>query len=132
MWAAMGFTIVAHNVCRSRGQIHTSFPRIWNLISSTHSLAHAVTTYLTPFAQVRWKRVVEYLGLPQEPPAVIGSNRPPAYWPSSSNEGHLISIENFSVKYAPDLPLVLHGINLALKAEERVGCLDALVYLFCY
>lgn len=32
------------------------------------------------------ERVAEYLQLPQEPPAIIESNRTPAYWPSSSGE----------------------------------------------
>ncbi|KAF9471237.1 hypothetical protein BDN70DRAFT_939094 [Pholiota conissans] len=39
------------------------------------------------------ERVVEYLNLPQEPPAVIESNHIPAYWPSSSNNDSLISVE---------------------------------------
>ncbi|OCH88899.1 multidrug resistance-associated ABC transporter [Obba rivulosa] len=71
------------------------------------------------------ERVVEYLNLPQEPPAIIESNRPPAYWPSSSspNKDSLISVEDLVVKYAPELPAVLHGISFALKAKERVGLL---------
>ncbi|KAF7792210.1 hypothetical protein EIP86_003243 [Pleurotus ostreatoroseus] len=46
------------------------------------------------------ERVVEYLDLPQEPPAIIESSRPPAYWPSSSgpNKDALIYVENLVVK----------------------------------
>ena len=69
------------------------------------------------------ERVVEYLGLPQEPPAVIESNRPPAYWPSSSNDKDMIAVENLVVKYSPELPAVLHGISFTLKGKERVGLL---------
>lgn len=69
------------------------------------------------------ERVVEYLSLPQEPPATIESNRPPAYWPSSNTKGSLISVQNLVVKYAPDLPTVLHGISFELKAKERIGLL---------
>ncbi|KAI0332194.1 multidrug resistance-associated ABC transporter [Cubamyces sp. BRFM 1775] len=71
------------------------------------------------------ERVVEYLDLPQEPPAIIESNRPPAYWPSSSspNKDSLLSVEDLVIKYAPDLPPVLHGISFSLKAKERVGLL---------
>ncbi|KAJ8487830.1 hypothetical protein ONZ51_g3940 [Trametes cubensis] len=71
------------------------------------------------------ERVVEYLDLPQEPPAVIESNRPPAYWPSSTspNKDSLLAVENLVVKYAPDLPPVLRGISFSLKAKERVGLL---------
>ncbi|KAI0945816.1 hypothetical protein AcV7_009953 [Taiwanofungus camphoratus] len=71
------------------------------------------------------ERVVEYLDLPQEPPAVIDSNRPPAYWPSSSgpNEDSMITVEDLVVKYSPELPAVLHGVSFNLKARERVGLL---------
>ncbi|KAJ3519361.1 hypothetical protein NM688_g9311 [Phlebia brevispora] len=71
------------------------------------------------------ERVVEYLDLPQEPPAVIDSNRPPAYWPSSasSNRNALISVEDLVVKYAPELPAVLHNVSFNIKARERVGLL---------
>ena len=69
------------------------------------------------------ERIVEYLDLPQEPPAVIESNRPPAYWPSSSNNDSLIVVEDLVIKYAPELPPVLHGVSFTLKAGERVGLL---------
>ncbi|KII83783.1 hypothetical protein PLICRDRAFT_702353 [Plicaturopsis crispa FD-325 SS-3] len=69
------------------------------------------------------ERIVEYLDLPQEPPAVIESNRPPAYWPSSSSKDSLIHVEDLVIKYAPDLPPVLHGVSFDLKAKERIGLL---------
>ncbi|TFK50262.1 P-loop containing nucleoside triphosphate hydrolase protein [Heliocybe sulcata] len=69
------------------------------------------------------ERLVEYLDLPQEPPAVVQSSRPPAYWPSTSASGAgiMLSIEDLTIKYAPELPPVLHGISLQLKPGERVG-----------
>ncbi|KAF7355119.1 ATP-dependent bile acid permease [Mycena sanguinolenta] len=69
------------------------------------------------------ERVANYLEIPQEPPAVIESNRPPAYWPSSSTNKDLLVVEDLEVKYAPNLPSVLHRISFALKARERVGIL---------
>ncbi|KAF7799416.1 hypothetical protein EIP86_010650 [Pleurotus ostreatoroseus] len=71
------------------------------------------------------ERVVEYLNLPQEPFTVIASSRPPAYWPSSTrrNGNALVSIENLSVRYAPELPTILHDVTLEIKAQERVGLL---------
>ena len=71
------------------------------------------------------ERVVEYLDLPQEPPAVIESNRPPAYWPSSTgpNKDSMISVEDLVIKYAPELPAVLKNVSFSLKAGERVGLL---------
>jgi ABC-type Mn2+/Zn2+ transport system ATPase subunit len=62
------------------------------------------------------------LNLPQEPPAVIEFNRPPAYWPSSTSDS-LVTVENLVVKYAPDLPAVLHDVSFSLKAGERIGLL---------
>ena len=71
------------------------------------------------------ERVVEYLDLPQEPPATIENARPPAHWPSSlgPNEGQLLEVRDLEVKYAPDLPAVLHDVSFKLKARERVGLL---------
>ena len=54
---------------------------------------------------------------------VIESNRVPAYWPSLSNRDALISVENLTVKYAPDLPAVLHDVSFTLTGGERVGLL---------
>jgi ABC-type multidrug transport system fused ATPase/permease subunit len=69
------------------------------------------------------ERVVEYLDLPQEPPAVIENSRPPAYWPSANTNNALIKVEDLVVRYAPELPPVLHGISFELRAKERVGLL---------
>jgi hypothetical protein len=63
------------------------------------------------------ERVVEYLNLPQEPPAIIESNRPPVYWPSSSNKDALIEVEDLVIKYTPELPPVLHYVSFRLKAS---------------
>ncbi|TDL18519.1 multidrug resistance-associated ABC transporter [Rickenella mellea] len=69
------------------------------------------------------ERVVEYLDLPQEPPQVIESNRPPAHWPSNSADRDFLVVENLVVKYSPDLPSVLHGVSFGLKGCERIGLL---------
>ncbi|KAL4065666.1 hypothetical protein V8B97DRAFT_2010327 [Scleroderma yunnanense] len=69
------------------------------------------------------ERIVEYLDHPQEPSAIIESHRPPAYWPSSTSNNALVSVENLVIKYAPELPPVLHNVSFTLKAKERVGLL---------
>ncbi|KAL5521010.1 hypothetical protein ACEPAG_8932 [Sanghuangporus baumii] len=71
------------------------------------------------------ERIVEYLDLPQEPPVVIENSRPPAHWPSSSgpNEDKLVEVKDLVVRYAPDLPAVLHRVSFTLRARERVGLL---------
>lgn len=70
------------------------------------------------------ERITEYLVLPQEPPYIIESNRPPAYWPSGSSpssQDGFISVENLVIKYAPELPAVLRGVSFKIKAQERIG-----------
>lgn len=78
-------------------------------------------TNIFPISSV--ERVAEYLDLPQEPPAIIESNRPPAYWPSSTSLNPLISVEDLVVKYAPELPAVLKNVSFELGARERIGLL---------
>jgi ABC-type multidrug transport system fused ATPase/permease subunit len=65
---------------------------------------------------------VEYLELPQEPPVIVESSRPPAYWPSSESD-NLVVVEDLVVKYAPELPPVLHNVSFTLRGGERVGLL---------
>ena len=43
------------------------------------------------------ERVVEYLDLPQEPPILIESNRPPAYWPSYVDNDSLVVVDDLVV-----------------------------------
>jgi energy-coupling factor transporter ATP-binding protein EcfA2 len=54
---------------------------------------------------------------------VIESHRVPAYWPSNTKNDSLLVAENLVIKYAPDLPAVLHDVSFTLKAGERVGLL---------
>ena len=54
---------------------------------------------------------------------MIESNRVPAYWPSNVENDSLLVAENVVIKYAPDLPAVLHDVSFTLKAGERVGFL---------
>lgn len=69
------------------------------------------------------ERVVEYLDLPQEQGPIADQKSVPAYWPSSTSNDALVEVENLVIKYAPELPPVLHDISFKLKARERVGLL---------
>ncbi|KIK70611.1 hypothetical protein GYMLUDRAFT_89627 [Collybiopsis luxurians FD-317 M1] len=64
------------------------------------------------------ERVVEYLDIPQEAPAVIDGHRPPAYWPSDSGR---VVIDDLTVKYAPSLPAVLRNVTLSIEPSEKIG-----------
>lgn len=55
--------------------------------------------------------------LDAEAPAVVEDNRPPENWPASG----AIEFENVVMSYRPDLPAVLKGLTLSVKAGERVG-----------
>ena len=64
------------------------------------------------------ERIVEYLGVPQEAPAVVREKRPPAAWPSRSGE---LVVEDLVVKYAPHLPAVLKKLSFSVKPSEKIG-----------
>ena len=75
------------------------------------------------------ERVVEYLDVPQEAPAVIEKNRPPAYWPSDNGE---LVVENLVVQYAPELPAALRNVTFTVKPSEKIGvvCFTGFFYIF--
>ncbi len=64
------------------------------------------------------ERIVEYLDVAQEAPAVIEDKRPPAYWPSSNGE---LVVEKLEVRYAPELPAVLKQISFTVNPAEKIG-----------
>ncbi|KAG6809740.1 hypothetical protein H0H92_014907 [Tricholoma furcatifolium] len=100
--------------------IFSDFGELLEGIATTPNLPVALALELD-FNSV--ERVVEYFDLPQEPPAVIKSNRPPAHWPSSSDNDSFVVVEDLTIKYAPDLPAVLKSVSFSLKAGESVGIL---------
>ncbi|CAN6663394.1 ATP-dependent bile acid permease [Trichomonascus vanleenenianus] len=63
------------------------------------------------------ERVQEYLDLDSEAPAVIEDSRPPANWPSKGE----IVFENLSLRYAPELPLVIKNANFTVPSFNKVG-----------
>jgi ATP-binding cassette subfamily C (CFTR/MRP) protein 1 len=63
------------------------------------------------------ERVLEYARLPSEAPEVIHRNRPPISWPASG----AVSFKNYSTRYREGLDLVLKGVNLDIKAHEKIG-----------
>ncbi|KAJ3061806.1 hypothetical protein HDU99_005442, partial [Rhizoclosmatium hyalinum] len=63
------------------------------------------------------ERVDEYSAIDQEPPAIIPNNRPPPLWPSRGE----IHVRNLSLKYAPELPNVLHELTFSTYPSEKIG-----------
>jgi ABC-type multidrug transport system fused ATPase/permease subunit len=72
------------------------------------------------------ERVVEYLDVPQEAPAVIKNSRPPAYWPSDTGE---LVVQDLVVQYAPQLPAVLRNLTFTVKPSEKIGVVGSTSHL---
>ncbi|KAH1052000.1 hypothetical protein AAZX31_08G188800 [Glycine max] len=92
------------------------------------SLAYALTL---KEAQVFWsrmfsmssnhiisvERIMQFIEIPAEPPAIVEDNRPPSSWPSKGR----IDLRALEIRYHPNAPLVLKGINCTFKEGNRVG-----------
>ena len=63
------------------------------------------------------ERVLEYANLPSEALEVISKRRPKISWPSQG----AVEFNNYSTRYREGLDLVLHDINLKIKAHEKIG-----------
>ncbi|KAH3901952.1 probable Metal resistance protein YCF1 [Saccharomycodes ludwigii] len=63
------------------------------------------------------ERVKEYANLKSEAPAIIPGHRPPESWPDKGE----IKFVDYSTRYRPELPLVLHDINLSIESREKIG-----------
>ncbi|KAF8069172.1 multidrug resistance-associated ABC transporter [Lyophyllum atratum] len=69
-------------------------------------------------SMVALERVKEYSELTREPPEFI-EPRPPASWPAEGT----IECEDLVIRYAPELPNVLHKLNFSIRPGEKVGIL---------
>ncbi|KAJ7512873.1 multidrug resistance-associated ABC transporter [Mycena galericulata] len=69
-------------------------------------------------SMVALERVKEYSELAKEAPEFIDP-RPPASWPSSG----AIQYEDLDIRYAPELPPVLHSLSFEINPGEKVGIL---------
>lgn len=61
--------------------------------------------------------MLEYTHLPSEAPDVIPNHRPGISWPSRGS----VSFVDYSMRYRPELGLVLRNLNLNLKPGEKIG-----------
>ncbi|KAJ9112544.1 hypothetical protein QFC19_000559 [Naganishia cerealis] len=71
-------------------------------------------------SMVAMERIVEYSELPQEGPEFV-EPRPPASWPSQG----AIDVSKLVIRYAPELPNVLHGISFHVEPTQKVGIVGA-------
>ncbi|KAG8806117.1 hypothetical protein FRC18_006284, partial [Serendipita sp. 400] len=64
------------------------------------------------------ERVLHYANeIEQEAPAQIPQNKPDPKWPTTGQ----VDIKGISLKYRPELPLVLKNISLQVKGGEKIG-----------
>ncbi|KZT70050.1 P-loop containing nucleoside triphosphate hydrolase protein [Daedalea quercina L-15889] len=69
-------------------------------------------------SMVAVERIKEFSELPREPPEFV-EPRPPASWPQKG----AIECEDLVIRYAPDLPNVLHNLNFSIAPGEKIGVL---------
>lgn len=75
------------------------------------------------------ERIVEYLDVAQEAPAIIPDKRPPAFWPSSNGE---LAVRDLEVRYAPELPTILKKISFTIRPAEKIGVVSAEMFLIYF
>lgn len=63
------------------------------------------------------ERLQEYMDLDKEAPAVIEGSRPPAGWPSRGE----IEVSDLSLRYAPELPLVIKNVTFNVPSFSKIG-----------
>ncbi|KAF8761854.1 Multidrug resistance-associated ABC transporter [Rhizoctonia solani] len=69
-------------------------------------------------SMVALERINEFSTIAQEAPEFI-EPRPSASWPERGD----ISVENLTIRYAPNLPNVLHNLAFDIKARSKIGVL---------
>lgn len=63
------------------------------------------------------ERISHYLSLPSEAPEIVENKRPAHNWPSRGT----ITLQNLKLRYRPNTPLVLKGINLTINGGNKIG-----------
>ncbi|TQD86874.1 hypothetical protein C1H46_027575 [Malus baccata] len=63
------------------------------------------------------ERVEQYMHIPSEAPEVIEDNRPAHEWATIGK----VEILDLKVRYRPNAPLVLHGINCTIEGGDKIG-----------
>ncbi|KAJ9679716.1 hypothetical protein PVL29_021588 [Vitis rotundifolia] len=63
------------------------------------------------------ERLNQYMHIPSEAPEVIEGSRPPPNWPAVGR----VEIHDLQIRYRPDTPLVLRGINCTFEGGHKIG-----------
>ncbi|KAG9313459.1 hypothetical protein JVU11DRAFT_5783 [Chiua virens] len=127
-WLSMRFNLLSSLVVGITGAVAVFNPSISAALagfalsfasSITHNLLFLVRRFVAlEQSMVALERVKEYSELKREPPEFM-EPRPQESWPES---GH-IKCEDLVIRYAPELPNVLHHLNFEVLPGEKVGIL---------
>ncbi|KAK9147331.1 hypothetical protein Scep_006088 [Stephania cephalantha] len=63
------------------------------------------------------ERLNQYMHIPSEALEVVEENRPLPHWPSVGR----VEIHDLKIRYRPDTPLVLKGINCVFEGGHKIG-----------
>ncbi|OCF33530.1 ATP-binding cassette transporter [Kwoniella heveanensis BCC8398] len=94
-------------------------------LSFAGTICHDLLFVVRRFVQleqsmVAIERLKEFTELDREAPEIV-EPRPPAAWPEHGS----ISVEKLIIRYAPDLPDVLHSISFKVAPKEKIGIVGA-------
>ncbi|KAJ9190310.1 hypothetical protein P3X46_001526 [Hevea brasiliensis] len=92
------------------------------------SLSYALSLTGTQVFLTRWycnlanymisvERIKQFMHIPPEPPAIVEDKRPASSWPFKGR----IELQELKIRYRPNAPLVLKGINCIFMEGTRVG-----------
>ncbi|PQQ13144.1 ABC transporter C family member 10-like [Prunus yedoensis var. nudiflora] len=79
--------------------------------------ASALAITLIQFDASSSERIEQYMHIPSEAPEVIDENRPADNWPTAGK----VEIHDLKVRYRPNAPLVLRGINCIIEGGYKIG-----------
>ncbi|VAH74142.1 unnamed protein product [Triticum turgidum subsp. durum] len=63
------------------------------------------------------ERILQYISIPEEPPLSMSEDKLPHNWPSQGE----IQLRDVHVRYAPQLPFVLKGLNVTFPGGMKTG-----------
>ncbi|KAL0565394.1 hypothetical protein V5O48_016631 [Marasmius crinis-equi] len=116
-WLSIRFNLLSCAIVGVMAVIAVWSPAISASVAG-FSLAFATTITNDLLFMVALERVKEYSDLKREAPEFI-EPRPPSSWPPKGE----IKCEDLVIRYAPELPDVLHRLNFEIKPGEKVGIL---------
>ncbi|WVQ95827.1 hypothetical protein IAU59_002926 [Kwoniella sp. CBS 9459] len=116
----VGFTAVAVLIAPGVDAAMAGFA-----LSFAGTICHDLLFVVRRFVQleqsmVAIERLKEFTELNREAPEIV-EPRPPASWPEHGS----ISVEKLIIRYAPDLPDVLHAISFKVAPKEKIGIVGA-------